>query len=212
MAAETTPRDAETAGKVVGRIRARRWETGADILEHGEDLTALKDILGHNRFVETITEELGYSARKCDACIRAYEAFGRHKDVAGALPAATLLRLTQKSTPPSVRERLRKDWDSGKRFDQNVIRQLVISARDATRESERRARQSIARRRKLSLRPRAERERRKRELDRERRFDAAKAAIRMLEPTRVDAVAQFLARATPQECKNLAYQATHDRN
>ena len=210
MLPENTQRGAETEQELIERIRARRWESGTDILEHGEDLTALKELLGHDRFLETVTWQLGHSAGKCDACIKAYEEFQRHKDVAEALTAKILLLLCQWTTPPSVRERVRKAWGRGERYGPDVIIQLVYSAREAEKEAAHRAKQSIAKRRELSFRPRAVRERQKREVDRGRRFDAAKAAVRMLEPDRIHAVVSFLARAELRECKELACQVVND--
>ena len=196
--------DGDRVRELIRRIRARPWETGMDILVHGEDLTALRDVLGYNRFFELITGQLGLSARKCEACMRASQAFERHKDFAGELPAEVLLLLCQKSTPASVREQACSGWESGRRIDPSILQQWAFSARDDLRESRRRSKQSIATRREQSFRPRAIRERRQRQVAGERRFDAAKMAVRTLEPEQSVALATFLRHATPQECMYLA--------
>ncbi len=210
MTPEIRPADHNQAKELMRRIRDRRWVTGADILQHGEDLTALKDILGHDRFVETIRRELGLSARNADACITAYWEFRRYKEVAGVLPAESLLLLCQRATPPSLRETVRKYWESGKRLEPHQILAWVTTAKQAEAEAAREAKLSIERYRESAWRPRTERARHKRKLARDRAFDAAKVALRMLERDQRIAVGQFLAHATPQECKVLAYQVTND--
>ena len=193
MTPEIRPADHNQAKELMRRIRDRRWVTGADILQHGEDLTALKGILGHDRFVETIRRELGLGARSANACITAYWEFRRYKEVAGVLPAESLLLLCQRATPPSLRETVRKYWESGKRLEPHQILAWVTTAKQAEAEAAREAKLSIERYRESAWRPRTERARHKRKLARDRAFDAAKVALRMLERDQRIAVGQFLA-------------------
>lgn len=196
--AQLNGEEAQAARDARDRIRRRTTAQIEAIIETGEDLIQVKELLGHGRFSGWIEAEFGMSQRTATNYMRAAEAFRGKTEIIADLPAATVYALA--AAPNETRETIIQEIGSKAPPTEQQVKDALWTAR---REQKR-----IAADAKLSPRQRksrAQREaehataREKQEREYQAAIGAAEAAATMiaeaLSPEKAATVGDLLSKA-----------------
>jgi hypothetical protein len=131
---------ADLARMAAERIRERLKKTLIDIIEVGNDLTAVKEALPHGQFGPWLRAEFGWTERTAQNFMAVAQAFGPKNEMISDLtiqPTAAYL-LAAPSAPDEAREVAIERAEAGEQITAAVAREILAETRKKGRRKERR--------------------------------------------------------------------------
>lgn len=136
------------------RIRRRVAGQIKSIIETGDDLLHVKELLEHGQFTAWLTAEFGMTDRTARNYMAAASAFKGKSETISVLPAATVYALA--SAPEETRNIVVGRLEAGERPDEGSIRDLLLdaayerkkAATEAKKSPEQRSREKTRQRRR----------------------------------------------------------------
>jgi hypothetical protein len=98
-------------------IRDAKRGAARSIIHIGVQLLEVKGCLEHGKFGAWLKREFGWSKRTAQSYMRAAEVFGGKSETVADLPHAFIYKLTARSTPPQIREKVVADLEAGHPID-----------------------------------------------------------------------------------------------
>ncbi|WP_457935447.1 DUF3102 domain-containing protein [Mesorhizobium sp. 10J20-29] len=106
----------------------------SSIIEVGNDLSSVKESLGHGKFGEWLKFYFDMSERTAENYMNAAREFANAPDVLDLLPHGTVYRLAARSTPAEVRKKVFDQINSGTLPEKKAVEELIASSRPARRQ------------------------------------------------------------------------------
>lgn len=117
------------------RIRDRMKRTVEDIIAIGQDLIAVKDRLGHGRFLPWIEAEFGMTDRAARNLMNVALTYGGKSEIISDLSLTVLYELAAPSTPEPVRQAVEAKAEAGEAVSVAEVQRLKREAAEAAQRA-----------------------------------------------------------------------------